>query len=155
MSDTKNYKNAIDKLTKVINTFIEIYRLPYQFAIKELLYPSEIHTIAAIGEHEGLNVTDLSDEMGVSKAAISQLVNKLEKKGLVKRYKNDGNNKETLLRLTMKSKIAFAAHKEYHENRDKEIINIMKKMSKKEFAFFNTIIEEINVYSKQLLKDRK
>jgi DNA-binding MarR family transcriptional regulator len=155
MNSSKNYTDVINRIAKVINIFIAIDRRPYKFGITEPLYPSEIHTIDAIGENEGLNFTDLSDKMGVSRAAISQIIKKMEKKDLVKRYKVDGNDKETLLRLTKKSRTAFDEHKKYHAKRDKEIIDMLKKMTQEEFVFFKTVIGEIEVYAKTVLKDRE
>ena len=154
MDDNKPYKNAITRITKVINIFIAIDRRPYQFGIAEALYPSEIHTIEAIGENEGINVTELSEKLGVSKAAISQIIRKLEGKTLVKRYKSSGNDKETLMRLTKKGRTAFEGHREYHAGRDQEIITMLKKMTPEEFASFEAGIGEIEIYAKKLLKDR-
>jgi DNA-binding MarR family transcriptional regulator len=154
MDEIKPYTDVINRVIKVINLFIAIDRRPYQFGITESLYPSEIHTINVIGENEGINVTDLSDKLGVSKPAISQILSKLEKKGLVKRYKSSGNDKETLSQLTKKGKTAFGAHKEYHAKMDREIIEMFKKMSPEEFAFFRNVIGDIEDYAKNILKDR-
>jgi len=154
MDETRPYTGLINRVIKVMNIFIAIDRRPYQFGITEVLYPSEIHCIEAIGENEGLNVTDLSDRLGVSKAAISQIIKKLENKGFVKRYKAGRNDKETLSRLTKKGRTAFDGHKEYHTSRDKEIIEMLKKMSPEEYVFFETILGEMEIYAKNLLKDR-
>jgi DNA-binding MarR family transcriptional regulator len=154
MNESRPYQDTINRFLKVINIFNAIYRRPNHFGISEPLYPSEIHTIETVGKNEGLNVTDLSDKLGVSKPAISQIINKLEKKSLVKKYKGNGNDKETLLRLTKKGRVAFDGHEEYHKNTDKEIIAAMKRMSREEYDAFENVMKKIEAYAKKLLTER-
>ena len=44
---------------------------------------SEIHTVAAVGAQEGINITALAKKQGISKSAVSQMVSKLVKKGYI------------------------------------------------------------------------
>lgn len=77
----------------VINRFTLIENSPRDFGSGERLYPSEIHTIEAIGKNEGTNLTQLAETMGVIKAVISQIVRKLEMKKYVQKYKDMGTGR--------------------------------------------------------------
>ena len=70
--------------------------------------------LESLGYRSGVNVTEYAENHGITKGAVSQLVKKLERKGLVERYKNPTNQKEVLLKLTMKGEIAFHKHTLLH-----------------------------------------
>lgn len=87
----------------------------YDFGTGVMLYPSEIHTIEAIGQNKGINVTELAKLMRVTKGAISQVIKKLETKGMLIKYFSDGNNQRVLLKLTAKGRTAFEGHNHLHQ----------------------------------------
>ena len=78
------------------------------------LYRSEIHTIKAIGENPGINVTGLAEVMGVTKGAVSQTLSKLASKGLVVKTTSDDNAKEILPELTDLGWRGFREHDAFH-----------------------------------------
>ena len=47
-----------------------------------------------------MNLTELARASGVTKGAISQIVKKLETKGVIRRYKKAANDKEVFIELT-------------------------------------------------------
>lgn len=52
---------------------------------------SEIHTIAAIGDLEDPNVTQIANSMNVTRGAISKITKKLLEQNLIESYRRDGN----------------------------------------------------------------
>ena len=112
-----------------------------------VLYPSEIHLITTIGETPGINVTELAKRHGISKAAISQKLKKLEKKDLVKRFKNSENEKAVLLKLTTEGKIAFKGHERFHSIMDSGIVQKINEMPPAKRKDFERILDEINMYA--------
>ena len=79
------------------------------------LYQKEIHTIQAIGNSSGINITKLAKYMHVTKGAVSQTVRKLVNKELVRKSHPIGNNKEVILELTDLGWIGFYAHEKIHK----------------------------------------
>ena len=154
MDDEQKYKEAMDKFQRVINRFREIDKKPRDFGTGDKLFPSEIHTIAAIGEHPSINVTDLSIEMGVTKSAISQIVKKLEAKRYVRRYREEDNNKEVLLDLLDDGKMAFWGHRSYHMAMDKPIIQMLESTTAEQMGFFDYFINELDKYAQDVIKER-
>ena len=68
------------------------------------------HLLDVIGDHPGKNVSELATTIGVTKGAISQVLAKLEKKGVVRRYKKSTNEKEVFVELT---KAGHAFHQKH------------------------------------------
>ena len=99
---------------KIVNKLNQLEKTPRRYGTDEWLYASELLMIESLGYKPGVNVTEYAENHGITKGAVSQLVKKLEKKGLVERYKNPTNQKEVLLKLTMKGEIAFHKHTLLH-----------------------------------------
>lgn len=155
MADKKRPLHLMNMFIRVINRFTLIENSPRDFGSGERLYPSEIHTIEAIGRNQGTNVTQLAEKMAVTKAAISQIVRKLEKKKFVQKYAAQGNRKEVLLRLLKKGQIVFEGHKRYHAVMDSGIMDRINKMTREEFDFFERVLSELEVYTERVLEERK
>jgi len=91
------------KLVSTFRNILHVYSIlekkPIEFVDGPKLHLTEIQTVSAIGESPGVNITQLSEIMGVTRGAISQMVQKLAKKGLITRSK-ERNNKEINLGLS-------------------------------------------------------
>lgn len=118
---------------------------PRDFGTGDLLTNSEIHTIAAIGSHEAVNVTSLARHFGISKSAASQMVRRLVEGGLVEKHNDAKNDKENLrLRLTPRGKIAYIGHEHYHAKLDEQMLKNIGPMSGEDIRKlerFNAAIE--------------
>jgi len=147
MNEKRDHMIIIEKFGKIINKFNYIERIPRDFGTGNLLYPSEIHLIETIGKTPGINVTELAKKHGITKAAISQKLKKLEKKDLVKRFKNSENEKAVLLKLTTEGKIAFKGHERFHSIMDFGIVQKINEMPPTKRKDFEKILDEISVYA--------
>lgn len=148
-------KGLFNEMIKVID---EGYDLIQEYDSKTrqfndvMLYPVETHTIDIIGNNPGINASMIASELKKTLSASSQILKKLEQKGLVSRIKNPDNNREYNLYLTDTSKKIF----ELHEQFDNRIMN--RYISN----FTNFTDEEIKAYikvqkalNKEYLKDVK
>lgn len=76
-------KQLFEQIQRVGGTFIALEK-GFVFQHKEVkLYPSEIHLMKMVDHNPGFNATDIAKLLGVTKAAISQTVFRLEKKGII------------------------------------------------------------------------
>ena len=113
-------------MRKVIQEFMEVGHVYMELITKTEktkrnyngieLYPSEIHTLVFIHDHHALNMTAMAQKLGVTKGAINKLINKLEDKGLLTRYKQTHNSKNTYFKLTEKGLIAYDGHERFHRD---------------------------------------
>ncbi|SET61220.1 DNA-binding transcriptional regulator, MarR family [Natronincola peptidivorans] len=134
------YADILEKSLKFINVYNEYERKPKSFGTDELYYSLEIHTIHAIGKNAEMNVTEIADWHGISKSATSKVLNKLEKKGAVHRYKAPNNKKEVLFGLTEKGKKAFYGHIEDHIKFKKEIFQKFDSISDEKLKNFEEVL---------------
>ncbi len=74
----RNFSRAMAK-------YSQIERKAFDFGIGMELYPAEIHMVMAVDMRDGAGVTELAEELGITKGAVSQLVSKLVKKGFCSR----------------------------------------------------------------------
>lgn len=69
----------IAQLVKITTKLNGLEKVPVDFGTQELLHPSEIHTIEAVG-NQFHTVTAISNYFGITKGAVSQVITKLHKK---------------------------------------------------------------------------
>lgn len=75
---------------------------------------SEIHTIAAIGDLEDPNVTQIANFMNVTRGAISKITKKLLEQNLIESYQRDGNKQKIFFRLTESGQFLYDEHEKRH-----------------------------------------
>jgi len=108
------YEDILQKLEKVMVMMESMHTPSRSFGTGVMMHTKEIHTVQAIGRHSGINVTRLAKDTGVTKGAVSQTINKLVKKGLVRKTRTPGNDKEVVLELTNLGQIGFQNHEKFH-----------------------------------------
>lgn len=116
MSERAVFEKFLDVLDQVITRAesMQSHSAGKDFGTGVILYRAEIHTIKAIGDNPGINVTKLAEHMGVTKGAVSQTVNKLVRKKMVRKTYAPDNAKEVLLELTDLGWTGFHNHEKFH-----------------------------------------
>lgn len=111
----------------------------------------EVHTLSYIEDHPGTTVTTLSKHWQKTKGALSQIVSRLEKDGLVRKDKKEGNTKTVLLYTTKTGTEISKAHKLY------DTLDIAKTLGKIGETCtpeeIDTFFKVINSYYGVILKD--
>lgn len=107
----KQHDKIITLYLESINLFSDFEKKPRHFGTEVLLYNSEIDTLMIIGEHQlshqGINLTNLAQALGISKSGTSRFIKKLLDKQLILKEKKEGNEKEVLFTMTEVGWIAF------------------------------------------------
>jgi len=111
-SDTAD--EFMDLFTRLFNKAALLEQEPVDTGDGVLLHTSEIHLLDMAGRFPEESLSALASRLGITKGAVSQTVNKLEKKGYVERVNRDGNKKTVFIRLTGSGKRAFGWHRAYH-----------------------------------------
>jgi DNA-binding MarR family transcriptional regulator len=107
-------QTLIDQFLKILHLYSVINRKPKDYGTGDLLYFTEIHTIAMVGKNREINITRLAEIMGVTKGAISQTIRKLVSKDLIKRT-NTNNKKEINLSLTKKGILVLKGQESFQK----------------------------------------
>ncbi len=124
----------------------QLEKMPIRISSKYDLYHSERHMLDTIGDNPGLNVTEFANALGVTKGAVSQVVKKLEAKGVVRRYRNAATGKEVTLELTTAGREIFLKHKKTNLNTIRPLIEELHKYSDDEVRFLVDMFRWIDVF---------
>lgn len=68
--------------------------------------PGQKRVLTALARRETMTQRDLLDEMGLARATLSELLTRLEDRGLIERTRSKADRRVTILSLTRKGKIA-------------------------------------------------
>ncbi|TCO68692.1 MarR family winged helix-turn-helix transcriptional regulator [Marinisporobacter balticus] len=102
----------------------------------------EIHTIDSIGNNEGINVTQLAAIQGVTKGAVSQMIYKLVKKGVVSKSVSPNSDTEVRLELTKDGWSAYEMHKKYHQMTEEKLFLLLKDMPDEIYNELEKLLKE-------------
>lgn len=122
-------------LLSVIVRLQELERKTHTYGTDQPLFIAEIHMIKAIGEHPGAHLTALADRLGVTKGAVSQLVKKLEEKGMIVKDRDPANRARVVVSLTAKGERAYAVHERAHRDFDDLVEGLLQEATEEERAF--------------------
>ncbi len=100
MDRDKASNEIMDLFIRVVNKYNGLEKVPVKHSPGLGLYHSERHILDRVGVNPHMNMTELARASGVTKGAISQIVKKLETKGVIRRYKKAANDKEVFIELT-------------------------------------------------------
>ena len=67
----KELRELIDQFLRILHLYSVINRKPRDYGTGDMLYFTEVHTIAMVGRNRQINITKLAALMGVTKGAIS------------------------------------------------------------------------------------
>jgi DNA-binding MarR family transcriptional regulator len=148
--DSTKAETVIRVFEKTMNKYIATEKKPLDYGVGCVLYRAEIHAIDAIGKHAQINITDLSNDLGVTKSAVSQMIHKLTQKGMVNKRVLSKSDTEVALDLTEKGKQVYAGHVAYHRDFYRAIDEILTTVPQEDIDVFCEMMNKLDF----LLSDR-
>ncbi len=142
-------------LGKVLTKFVRISKDPHDFGVGEPLYPAEIHGLGALCEQGPMSLTELADTLTVTKGAASQLIARLEDKGLVRKEPDPANRSRLLLHTTPLGDQAQQAHLRFHAEHDQEFLSRLGSLSPEEYDTFSRICRWMDQWMDNYLRRAK
>lgn len=103
---------ACDLLHQVA-TFYTSTKTPHDYGTGETFTSVELHTLKYIADHPGIAAVQIADDFGKTKSAVSQLLKKLEHKGLLVKTPSPDADHHQLLELSERGVQVNEAHKRY------------------------------------------
>lgn len=120
MTSNNSFSELTDTLIRIIHQAVAIEHMPVDVGHGSVLTASEIHLIDVTGRFQDANLSAIASHLGVTKGAVTQMVQKLEQKGYLIRIKGNENKKTVYLHLTDKGKKAYLWHKDLHDRLNAE-----------------------------------
>lgn len=152
-SSTRSPRDLYQIWMRIINKLNESESVPRYFGIGIPLYPSEIHTIQAVGDNHGENVRTIAAILGITPGAASQVITRLAKRGLIQKVRGKKNEKEVNLELTGEGRIAYQAHETLHEKMYQRIADRIGPLSGDELLLLSRILHAVEgVYDERILE---
>ena len=138
MNDLQNsFDRMQDKVLAIVDLINTGHKDGVDYGTGDRLSPVEAHTIQAVGDNQGLNLTALAKAMNVTKATMSERVKKLARHGLLRKSKALDNRKEILITLAGKGRIVHKGHEEMHRKMFKLFAAHYGDRTEKQLEFFN------------------
>ncbi|WP_144551566.1 MarR family transcriptional regulator [Bacillus mycoides] len=107
---------------------------------------SELHVIQCIGAKGLMNVTAITEEMGMTKGAISKICNKLFQKQFVEKMKMLDNQKEIFFRLTDKGNEIYIAHETLHQQAEEKWLLLLNQYTEEELSLIQRFIKDVRAH---------
>lgn len=107
---------AVAEMADILHQAASLYmtsNIPIDYGTGELYTSVEMHMLKYIIDHPGKNVTNLSLEWDKTKAAISQMLKKMEQKDLIYYKPAPDSYKKQLYYATAKGRELHKAHTDY------------------------------------------
>ena len=80
----------------------------------------------AIHQNQPINLVGLSKVRGISRSAVTQMVSRLESKGLLIKVPNESNRQEMLLSLTRAGQKIYQVHQKQHAYLEKKVMAVLQ-----------------------------
>jgi DNA-binding MarR family transcriptional regulator len=111
----QSFHRMNDVIMQIAKIYVRQHNKMQDFGVGNKLCRAEIHTIQAIGNNEGINLTELATLLDVSKPTVSERIKKLIRLKLIKKRLKERNNKEVRLTLTDQGWSAYHSHEKQHK----------------------------------------
>ncbi len=145
----------MENIKKRFNNVIQLARRletePRKYGTDTMLTGVEIHLIELVGDHENSGVTDIARRFGVTKGAVSQRFKQLEKKDLIRKHVDPENSSRSIVTLTSKGKVAYYAHKHWHETMDGGFKEYFLNLDREKAAVIEKFLLRVETFFERLL----
>ena len=114
---------------------------------------NEMHLIEIVGyaKEEGISIGDLAAKLHISRPSTTVAVNKLVKKGFVRKEECQQDGRVVRVCLPEEGKKIFAYHKYYHRNMVKALCD---EFSEEEKEYLVRVITKLNEYFKRSVGEK-
>lgn len=112
-NDLKSLTEGMERVYTFVSDCNDLYSAAKDYGNGDKMNMAEIHTLSLIADNPGISVSGVSKMWNRTLSAASQNINKLAKKNLIKKKKENGNNKTIHLYVTENGQKLSDMHKAY------------------------------------------
>ncbi|AUM87159.1 MarR family transcriptional regulator [Clostridium botulinum] len=150
--------SEVDNINSIMEGFKEIYEkeeILGKIAFRgeyEKYGVSEIHCIDFIGKIENPNVTKISENMNMTRGAISKICKKLLNNKLIDKYKKPENDKEIYFKLTKSGEELYKCHEIKHKKWEERNNNFFKNVDREEQEIVVSFLKKFNNFLDKIIE---
>ncbi|WP_310602058.1 MarR family transcriptional regulator [Anaerosporobacter sp.] len=137
-----------DQLLMQFAEFLEKQDLLSKLTEHEKLHEygySDIHTIAAIGDLEEPNVTEIAKSLNMTRGAVSKITKRLLSVGVIESYMLPDNKQKIFFRLTKSGEVLYKEHQTRHQkwiDRDNKFFSQFSSQQLEEISGFMNLFNQ-------------
>ena len=139
-------------LLSLVNQFYKLERQCRNFGTDVEIHLAEIQMIMTIHNAQGIHVNGLAQKLGITKGSVSEMLRKLERKGLVRKEKDPLKMTRLNIYLTDKGLLAHQNHICLHQKLDNLVLEVVAEYGPELLKSFtqmlNNILMRLVAYSK-------
>lgn len=141
------YCKVTEQIFGIIRLLEEEKKKPKDYGSGVLLYPAEVQFLDTIERYPDENVSALSERMGITKGAITQMSGKLSQKELIEIIKRSDNKKEKYFGLTDKGQETIRGYRKFHSQGNQKLCEFVGTLDPQEadtiFRFLECLEESV------------
>ena len=138
--------NIVDKYFLTLSMIYEDEKSPKDYGTGHFLYGSEINFIIAVNNNPESNAMELSKILNITRGAVTQYGNKLEKRGIIYRYFKKGNKKEKYYSLSDIGQNIIQNYYDCHNEANRNICNYFSSLSIDEKEIIFSFLDRVAKY---------
>ena len=138
------------RFQRLINKIARMSQNPNQFGTGELLPMAEIQVIHTVGNLPEITVTELAQQLGLTKGTVSPVVNKLVKRGYLAKTRSKRDGRKMKLTLTEKGRIAAEGYEQYA---NEYLSQYAQEISFGEWVIVNEILAKLEAFIDKKMKE--
>lgn len=119
------YCRVTEQIFGIIRLLEEEHKKPKDYGGGALLSHAEVLFLETIARNPDENVSALSERLGITKGAVTQMVGKLHQKELIKTVKREDNKKEKYFCLTGKGETTIDGHQSFHSQANQRLCDFI------------------------------
>lgn len=119
---------VVGKLFSVMKTMSDTEKTPSECASGQPVYTAEINFLKSIAHANEINAVELSNQMNVTRSAVTQMSNKLEERNLIEKYSKPDNKKEKYLRLTELGENVLKEYEQKHRDANERMCDYLSSL---------------------------
>lgn len=93
-----------------------------------------------------MNVTAITEEMGMTKGAISKICTKLFNKQFVEKMRMLDNQKEIFFRLTDNGNEIYMAHEKLHQQAEEKWLLLLNQYTEEELSLIQRFVKDVGAH---------
>lgn len=136
---------AITSADRLQQRFSKYSSIPRDYGGNVVLYMREAHLISVLGNAgRMLSADELATSLEITHGAVTQLTDRLEKKGYVYREKSSDDKRLILRGLTEQGKKAYESHRAYDEKGYAYFFSLCGELSEEELQAFIHVADKFS-----------
>jgi len=154
-----DHQKAFDRIQDLVLAIVDMINTGHKdgvdYGTGHRLSPVEAHTIQAVGDNQGLNLTALARAMNVTKATMSERVKKLTRQGLLRKSMALDNRKEILITLSDQGRLVQKGHEEEHRKMFKLFASHYGDQTEEQLDLFNRAFSDYLALARSIGRHEK